>query len=138
MLAVVAGFAVTSCKNDDEETPLIVGTWKLNKTVINYANGTSNIETPNSCEAKTEIIFNADNSLISNEYYNSGSSCVLDDATGNYSYNQSASKVSITLDGTTDDFNILSLTTSELVIRGQDDDYDGDGNNDQFIVHLKK
>lgn len=138
LTAIAAGFAFTSCKSDDDDTPLIVGTWKINKTVINYADGTAETENPDACEAKTEVIFREDHSVTSNEFFNNGSSCLSDSNSGNYSYNQSAHKLTITLSGDTSDFNVLSLNSSELVIRGQDDDYDGDGLDDQYILHLKK
>ena len=54
ILASASLFAFTSCKkDDDEDMNSIVGEWKLNKTEIKYGNGSSESETPNTCEANT-------------------------------------------------------------------------------------
>lgn len=139
ILAVVAGFAITSCKNDDEETPPIVGTWKINKSTYKYGDGTSDTEIPDACESKSNFTFKEDGVLINDEYYISGSStCTPDYSTGSYSYNENEKNLYLNFDGSTETFKVITLNNSELVLAGEKDDYDGDGTDDDFTLYLKK
>lgn len=129
---------ITSCKNDDDENQ-IVGTWYINKYVTQFGDGTSETETPDTCEKQSNLIFAADNNVQSNEYYTSGSSsCELDRTSGTYSYDESTRLLSWVIDGENLSVNVTTLNSSELVFVSDEGDYDGDGKNDKYLVYLKK
>ncbi|TDX87196.1 lipocalin family protein [Epilithonimonas xixisoli] len=139
LLASVSLFAFTSCKkDDDEETNSIGGDWKLNKTEIKYGNGSSESETPNTCEAQTTFSFKNDNKVTSKVYYNDGTRCISDTYTGNYSYDSDSKILTLTESGETDTYSVTTLTSSEFVLLSDSDDYDGDGKVDREYLHFKK
>ncbi len=140
LIAVCSLFVATSCRKDDEENEanLIVGTWKLNKQVTQYGNGTSDTDTPNPCEAQSNFVFAADKNLLSNEYYNSGTSCLLDDSSGTYSYDPATKLLTLVLDGDNTSVKVETLNSNELIISVEEGDIDGDGKTDKFLTYLKK
>lgn len=138
LLAVAAGFVFSSCKKDDDDQNLIIGTWKVNKFSYKYGNGSSETEIPDECAAKSTIVFKEDGALISNDYYKTGGNCVSDNDTGTYSYNESGKTLAMNLEDNTINFKVLNLTNSELALQGENDDYDGDGTDDEYIIYLKR
>lgn len=129
-----------SCKkdNDDEEMASIVGTWKLNKTELKFGNGTTTSVTPNSCEAQTSFTFSNDGKATSKVYSKVGTSCVSDTYTGTYSYDSNKKLLTVTESGSTEVFEVSSLTASEFVILSDADDYDGDGKTDKSYLHFMR
>lgn len=140
LIAICSLFVTTSCRKDDDEkkVDLIVGTWKLNKQVTQYGNGTSETENPNSCEAQSNFVFASDKNLLSNEYYSSGTSCVLDDTSGTYSYDETTKLLTLILDGDNNSVKVETLNSNELIISVEEGDLDGDGKTDKFLTYLKK
>jgi len=138
VLAIAAGFVFSSCKKDDDDQNLIVGTWKVNKFVYKYGSGSSETEIPDACEAKSTVAFKEDGSVTSNDYYTSSGNCVSDNDNGTYSYNESGKTLAINLGDGTVNFRVLNLTGSELALQGENDDYDGDGKDDEYIVYFKR
>ena len=138
LMAVVAGFALTACKKDDDEVPSIVGTWKVNKYTYKYANGKFETETPDACEAKTNITFKEGGSLINDEYYSGSGTCKSDYSTGTYNYKENEKDLYVSLDGNTMRFKVITINNFELVLLGEKDDYDGDGKDDEYTMYLKR
>ena len=139
LLASVSLVTITSCKkDDDDETISITGMWKLNKTEVKYGNGSTESETPNSCEAQTTFTFGNDGKLTSKMYENNGSNCISDTYTGTYSYDSSNKLLTVTQSGYTESYEVASLTSSELIIVSDSDDYDDDGKIDKEFTHFKK
>ena len=139
LLASVSLFAFTSCKkDDDEDMNSIVGEWKLNKTEIKYGNGSSESETPNTCEANTKFTFGSDNKVTSKVYYSVGSACQSETLSGTSSYDSGSKILTLTESGETQTYSVTTLTSSEFVLLSDSDDYDGDGKVDREYLHFKK
>ena len=136
LLAFVSAFVFNSCrKDDDNNEPTIVGTWKLNKNIVKYGNGTSETITPNSCEAKTNITFANDGKYIDVGYSDFSGECLNYTTIGTYFYNKQNKTLTITDDETVD---IASLTSTELVVINEKYDSDGDGKLDYLYTYLTK
>lgn len=140
LIAICSLFVTSSCRKEDDESEanLIVGTWKLNKQVTQYGNGTSQTDTPSQCEAQSNFVFAADKNLLSNEYYNSGTSCLLDDESGTYSYDQATQLLTLVLDGENTSLKVETLNSSELIVSVEEGDIDGDGKTDKYLTYLKR
>ncbi|MCY0970210.1 lipocalin family protein [Chryseobacterium wangxinyae] len=138
MLAVIAGFSITSCKNDDQEDISIVGTWRHTQMkVISGKDGSvlSNNDL-DACDQKTTTELTENDTLKSNYYEFYNSSCNHYYEEYGYSYDKNAQKLFI--DGET--FSIKSLTEHELVMNDPeaDDDYNDDGFEDIYEMHLTR
>lgn len=139
LVASVSLVAITSCKkDDDDETISINGTWKLNKTEVKYGNGATESETPNSCEAQTSFNFGDDGKVTSKVYYNDGTACLSEMYNGTYSYDSGSKILKLTENGSTEIFEVASLTASEFVILSDSDDYDDDGKTDKEYLYFKR
>ena len=139
-LAAASLLTITSCKKDreEEETPTIVGNWKLNKTELKLGNGSTNIVTPNSCEAQTSFTFSNDGKATSKVYEKVGNTCTSDTYTGTYSYDAVKKILTVTESGSTESFEVANLTMTEFVILSGTDDYDNDGKTDKSYLHFMK
>ncbi|WP_144283714.1 lipocalin-like domain-containing protein [Chryseobacterium echinoideorum] len=139
LAALAAGFVLTGCKKDDDDVASIVGAWKINKYTYKYANGTSDTEIPDACEAKTTITFKEGGTMISDEYYTNGSgTCTLDNSSGSYTYNENEQNLYVNLGDGTINFKVITINNSELVLAGEKDDYDSDGEDDDYTIYLKR
>lgn len=138
MLAIVAGFAITSCKNDDEEDVSIVGTWRHTqlKVISGKDGSTLNNNDLDQCDQKTTSEFTTSNIVKSNyyEFYNSSCNHSYDE----FGYSYDKNKQQIIIDG--EIFYIKSLTNHELVTDDPeaDDDYNSDGYPDIYEMHLTR
>ena len=136
LLAFVSAFVFNSCrKDDDNNEPTIVGTWKPYKFITKYENGTSSTSTPTPCSAKTNITFANDGKYIAETYGDFSGECLKDDANGTYSYDKQNKILTYTNNGDLVTFEVATLTDTELTLITQ---LDLGGEEDQFYVYYKK
>lgn len=142
IIAVLLSCSSDNNSNDDTNNPgpgnsvSIVGTWKKNKEIIISGKDNSVISnTPSDdCEKKTTFIFLQNNTVSEEVYENSNGSCIhYVSSTGNYSYDSSNKKVSITLANTTDVFEVPVLSSTELQMNFGTLDANNDGFPDKLI-----
>lgn len=129
----------TSCRKDDEDLEAINGTWYIAKYVTVYGNGTTDTDTPDACESKTNIILDSDSNFTINGYYQDAGNCKSELNKGKYVYDSSSKSLKFThSDGETEYYDVESLSSSELVLIEEEGDFDDDGKNDKDLVYLRK
>ncbi|MCD9853152.1 lipocalin family protein [Epilithonimonas sp. JDS] len=140
LLASAGLFLATSCRKDDDDNPqdLLVGTWTIEKYVVEYGNGTTESDAPTTCTGKSNLIFGSDGKYTSNDYYDSGSNCDLESNIGTYSYDNNTSTLTVSANGASDNSKIEKLTNSQLIILFGESDFDDDGKTDKQYIYYKK
>lgn len=141
LLASACLFLNTSCRKDDDDNESIsdiVGTWKIEKWVVAYGNGSNETDTPNACEAKSNVIFGSDNKLTGNDYFGNEGSCVLESTNGTYSYDANTKVLKLSAEGEDNYTKVEKLNSSELVVIFSEDDFDDDGKMDKEYIYFKK
>lgn len=139
LLAICAGFVFNSCKNDDDEKEIsIIGNWKHTQLrVISGKNG--NVLKDNdlsACEQKGTTEFTTNGIAKATDYDDNNGACTSYYEEYGYTYNKGAKK--ITVDGSV--FTVKSLTENEMILDDVDAtyDYNDDGYNDLFELHLTR
>ena len=142
LLGLVSILAFNSCKNDDVEVPVlsVVGTWKLDKTVIRSGTDSSVILGTlnyNDCKKQSSYDFSSDGNYTT-KFYDavSGTCAVSYPGTQTYKFNSYSMRVIL---GTTY-AKVYSLTENELVIQDlySATDYNNDGIVDIYVNYMIK
>ena len=135
-----------SCNKDNAEPDpfgkeLLVASWKMTAQQVISGKDESVLESyeVEGCDALQEFIFNDDNTFTFTAYRKSKGECERRqdrDEVGTYRYDEETRKITFTYTDReyTDDFEILTLTSSEMRFLVYSGDYDKDGIDDSQVV----
>ncbi|RKE80420.1 lipocalin family protein [Epilithonimonas arachidiradicis] len=143
ILFALASLSIISCRKDDDESQAtIVGTWKIDKHITRYGNGSTVTDVLDDCEIKTNITFSNDGTVSSVGYFKSDESstnCQIHNSKGTYDYQESNKTITLLLEeeGVTT-AEVENLTSNHLTLVAMQHDFDGDGTDDKLIRIFKK
>ncbi|CAH0164735.1 lipocalin family protein [Chryseobacterium sp. Bi04] len=140
-LAVSAFLLLSSCDNDDNSEPTVLGTWKMTKEM--YISGKDNSifdSTPYSaCKSQSNFVFAADNTATFSQYDLNGTTCTLKNSSNfTYSYDSKTKTLTLDANNTQESYVLNSLTDNEMQILTNTDDYNDDGIDDKSVIVFNK
>lgn len=143
ILIVIASISLISCRKDDDKSEVtILGTWKIDKHIARYGNGSTVTETLDECQTKTNFTFSSDGTLNAIAYFKGGeqsTNCQISNSKGTYVYNENNMTIKFNFEGdNTSTAKVESLTSNQLILMIIDEDFDGDGTSDQLVRVFKK
>lgn len=135
LLLSFAVFSIVACSNDEDSTPGIIGTWKMEKATV-YLSSVKKTETYylSGCDLKNTFEFKQNDVIITN-YTSHGMECLPSGMLAKkYSYDSQTKK--LVYEDDMNQSNIVSeLTNANLVIENHID-VDKDGIDDIIKTHL--
>ena len=137
-LALSAGFVFSSCSNDDDDTPSIIGTWRPSQT-ITVSGKTGNVidtEDASTCYKKSTFEFKSNGSLVAVIYEDNGFGACSNIGTDTISYSYNYDKKRIIIDD--EEQEVIRHTDNKIQIVTEYDDVDGDNIDDKIITVLTK
>ncbi|WP_267405394.1 MULTISPECIES: lipocalin family protein [unclassified Chryseobacterium] len=137
-LALSAGFVFSSCSNDNDDNPSIIGTWRPSQT-ITVSGKTGNVidtENASTCYKKSTFDFKSNGSMVATIYDENGAGACSNLGTDTVQYSYNYDKKRITIDG--EEQEVISHTNNKIQIVTDYDDEDGDGIDDKIMIVLTK
>lgn len=139
VLGALSVLALSSCRKDDEEnTPTIVGVWKpLKEIVISGKDGAIiSSENSDSCYKKSTFNFKNDNTVISTIYEENMDGNCTNFGSETLPYSYDANNKKLTVEG--EEQEVLSLSSTEFQIVSDYDDVNNDNFDDKIVLVLVK
>ena len=125
----------TSCRKDEDNTDPLIGTWKIEKWVVHYGDGTEEVSTPDSCESRSTLVFE-NTKFTATEFFLENNNCINDISSGTYTFSNNILKYNLL--GEIIEQPVKTLNNSQLVVVADKYDYDGDGKMDENLVYYKR
>ncbi len=124
MLLAVLSVALTSCDSEPTNTEKLAGTWKLSAgtvspAFVDFSTGetyTDVYANMDECDKDDLLIFDEAGGFKSDEGATKCDPADTQTSTGNWVFNTTETVISATSDGTTEDYNIVSLTEDKMVV----------------------
>lgn len=144
ILCSLACAFLLSCSRDSDnnESASIVGNWKITKYVVLNGKDKSVLSTENNsgCEANNIYIFNSNNTFSFTLYSDLNGPCSIDETiTGTFNYNTSTKSLALVRPQITENSDVYSITSSEMRIVNDYDDFNKDGIQDtELVVFLRQ